>query len=101
MSEVCKFDSAAGTGVQYWRSYSDCFSECLAKGCPASKLGNGVCDEGIYYLECNSNECGWDWGDCGYCAQGCFKSMIENRACDEPCNNEMCDYDDGACVTFT
>ncbi len=23
------------------------------------------------YLECDKEVCGWDWGDCGYCASGC------------------------------
>ncbi len=95
MNQVCRFDAGVDDTVQDWHSYSDCHKVCLATGCPDSKLGNGVCDEGTFYIECNSNECGWDWGDCGYCAPGCFKSMIEDRSCHEPCNKLICAFDDG------
>jgi hypothetical protein len=44
---------------------SDCYVDCIAT-CQASLLKNDVCDSA-----CNSAECGYDLGKCGYCAKGC------------------------------
>lgn len=56
LSPMCGFDS------------SDCASLCL---CSSSDLNNGLCDAGEAYLACNTAECQWDGGKCGYCSSGC------------------------------
>lgn len=70
----------------------DCEDECLEMGCGPSLLGNGVCDS-----QCQSAACGYDKGDCGYCAVGCSLDMLENARCDEACNVQRCAYDRGNC----
>jgi hypothetical protein len=100
MTAACNFDTMPGADPVLWHGYSDCIKDCYATGCPDSKLGNGVCDQGNINTECNSNECAWDWGDCGYCAPGCFRYMLENKQCDEDCDVDECGYDDGFCVRF-
>ena len=62
MTKPCSFDSQA--------SGSDCLSTC-SLACPVSGLGNHTCDPGTWQLACNTQECGWDFGDCGYCAKDC------------------------------
>jgi hypothetical protein len=44
---------------------SDCYTNCLAT-CDLPLLGNDVCDPA-----CNTAECGYDLGKCGYCARDC------------------------------
>jgi hypothetical protein len=44
---------------------SDCYADCIAT-CQASLLQNDMCDSA-----CNSAECGYDLGKCGYCAKDC------------------------------
>jgi len=56
MTSPCEFDR------------NDCASLCE---CPTQLLGNGVCDPGKDSSDCGTQECGWDLGDCGYCAYGC------------------------------
>ena len=56
MTAACEFDR------------NDCASLCE---CPTQLLGNGVCDPGKDSSDCGTQECGWDFGDCGYCAYGC------------------------------
>ena len=63
MSQPCSFDSQAGG--------SDCLSEC-GKTCSVGNLGDGHCDSGDFYADCNTAVCGWDFGDCGYCAKDCI-----------------------------
>lgn len=46
----------------------DCAYECL---CTRELLGNGACDAGKYHSECQTQECGWDLGDCGVCSMAC------------------------------
>ena len=45
--------------------HTDYFYFC---NCNTTLLGNSQCDS-----ECNSYECGWDLGDCGYCSSECFE----------------------------
>lgn len=56
------------------------------------------------YLECDKEVCGWDWGDCGYCASGCKhypgqQIMLGNQFCEEACNTAKCQYDGLDCVS--
>jgi hypothetical protein len=44
---------------------SDCYMDCLAT-CEVGLLKNDVCDSA-----CNTAECGYDLGNCGYCASDC------------------------------
>lgn len=55
-------------------------------------LGNGFCDKDL-----NTEECAWDYGDCEYCAPGCFISMINDGKCDIECYNFLCSYDNKDC----
>lgn len=86
--------------------HSDCFETCLnTLGCSsgqdsvdavcdlAKALGNGVCEE-TYAVP----ECGWDQGDCGFCAFGCFESDLGNGSCDPSCSSKECEFDMGDCV---
>jgi len=61
MSAPCFYDSD-----QEPKTASDCFGACVVQGCGAVLLGNGKCDEA-----CDFQMCGWDWGDCGFCAEQC------------------------------
>lgn len=71
-------------------------------GCDELRLGNKVCD-----VPCNTSECVWDQGDCGYageyeldetCAVGCANSWCGDGYCDEACFNTACGWDDGDCI---
>ena len=74
-------------------SKSDCSYYCIFEnGCDASLLANGTCDDCNHYLACNSWECGFDGGDCGYCAQYCFEDDLGSGACTNACNNQECYY---------
>jgi hypothetical protein len=76
---------------------SDCFVDCIL-ACDWSHLGNSVCD-----ADCDLAICGYDLGECGYCASGCkpqsgFEAMLGDGACDTACNTPECWADDGDCV---
>ena len=87
MSPACAFDSA--------NSLSDCQSLCTC----SSQLSNSICDLGTLYLDCNSLECEWDGGDCGYCSPGCWERDLGDGRCDPLCDTEWCYWDMGDCVT--
>jgi len=87
MSAVCEFDE------------KDCVSLCP---CPSQLLGNGVCDPGKDSSDCQAQECGWDLGDCGYCANSCksylgFEEMLGDGKCDSACDSKNCAFDIGDC----
>ncbi len=82
-----------------------------------NQLGNGFCNTGWYsyygytddmYIDdtenLNTEECGWDGGDCiipGYpdCHVAYAKEAFGNGfACDEPFNNPECGFDGGDCL---
>lgn len=88
MSKNCLFDSYNSTVAG-----SDCLQACTLKGCTQTSLGNNVCN-----AECNIAECGWDGGDCGFCAKGCFSGVIGDGKCDSPCDVASCHWDGGDCV---
>jgi predicted outer membrane repeat protein len=93
----CKFDSQTELTSPYYLSFvnSDCLYDCL-KDCSMEELENDVCDEA-----CNTKECGYDLGVCGYCAKGCMESMLGDGTCNEECNTPMCYSDDGDCLCDT
>ena len=97
MNELCNFDSSDAIPD---KSSSGCIEICVSYSrCRQELLGDGKCDAGMNNLECNMNICGWDWGDCGYCASGCSKDTIENsQTCKKECNNHDCNLHDGVCV---
>ncbi len=66
----------------------------LACECEEERLGNGVCEEDCYLMEC-----GWDEGDCGEfeCATGCLYAHLSNGVCDLPCLTASCHYDSQDC----
>ena len=72
--------------------YPDC-------GIPASesaKLGDGVCDGGLFFTE----ECGFDHGDCANCKVD-NPSLIGDGECDGgDYNTEECGWDGGDCIEF-
>ena len=64
-------------------------------GCPASFIGDGLCDS-----DCNNAECNFDGGDCEDppdCAVGCLATMLADGVCDAACNVADCSYDYGDC----
>lgn len=73
MSESCNFQNLN----------KNCFDLCLSSGCTLELLTNTDCDQ-----ECNNNECGWDYGSCGYCAQDCF--LEDLTTCKSSCMVPEC-----------
>ena len=72
--------------------------------CSCSTLSDGNCDPGTQYVGCDTQECQWDGGDCGFCSSGCniyvgWESSLGNGVCDAECNTEGCYWDMGDCVT--
>jgi hypothetical protein len=88
MIDACLYDSLSLEDF----STSDCFNDCRDFGCQESMLNNGECDS-----ECNFYQCGWDLGDCGYCADGCTEELLNNEVCDEVCSFSQCAFDNNAC----
>lgn len=95
MTKLCKFDSASPSDNQA----SDCYPNCSDTSCQTPLLGDGVCNNGKAKPVCNSGSCGFDFGDCGYCASGCFEDMLGNGSCDDACNVKACRYDNNDCVS--
>ena len=88
---MCSFDS------------SDTKNDCQSL-CPCPFLSDGICDPGTIHTACNTPECHWDSGDCGYCSPGCKKyagweSDLGNGKCETTCNTESCYWDMGDCIT--
>lgn len=67
------------------------FEECC-KNRDCYTLGDGQCDD-----EFNTEVCGWDKGDCGYCGKGCYFEMLNNGKCEKECENFQCFFDHGDC----
>lgn len=101
MNQLCNFGSPNSEFLMT-KETSPCLEQCLlSSGCSSDRLGDGKCDEGKYYTECNTDLCGWDFGDCGYCAPGCFKEDLEHaETCKPECNNPSCNLNAGLCVKF-
>ncbi|CAG9312607.1 unnamed protein product [Blepharisma stoltei] len=94
MLPYCNFDSK-----EYYHSdpeKSDCIETCKSF-CFYDQPGDGICKE-----ECNKPSCGFDFGNCGYCAPSCnqylgFQWQL-GGTCDPECNTTSCYYDYGACL---
>ena len=72
----------------------DCLSNCTSKGCGATAPDNtGVCAG-----SCDIADCGLDYGNCGFCVDGCSSTLYYNGVCDPQCNFPQCNYDNGDCV---
>jgi hypothetical protein len=76
---------------------SDCYLDCIFV-CERRLLSNSVCD-----VACDTAVCGYDLGECGYCASGCkdylgYQEMLGDGVCHEECNTPECKADDGDCV---
>ena len=81
----CDYDSAfVGSSAYETFINSDCSDDCA---CDEAMLTNGVCDS-----DCNNYECGWDLGECGYCASGCFESNLTGSDSDPSCKSVECLY---------
>ncbi|CAG9312596.1 unnamed protein product [Blepharisma stoltei] len=92
MISYCNFDTMLSIDGKINKENSDCYEICANfDGCSPEKLGNGICDD-----SCNTENCGFDWGDCT-CAPGCLDSMLGDGNCDEACNNWDCDLDNHDC----
>jgi hypothetical protein len=102
MNSICNFDTPEGTDSTVHKESSDCINLCfMYTPCSLDQLGDGKCDPGDIHSACNFSLCGWDWGDCGYCVQGCFKEDLDNPdICKEECNNSDCILQGGICVRF-
>lgn len=74
MNKLCDFDNG------------ECEFECSATGC-TKLLSDGVCDN-----ECNNIQCGYDFGDCSYCSNGCTQIEYESQSADIDCKNALCNY---------
>eukprot|EP00127_Corallochytrium_limacisporum_P005599 Clim_evm19s208 gene=Clim_evmTU19s208 len=63
--------------------FGDCagLSTCDTSLCPLRLIGDGQC-----HIQCNSEECNYDAGDCN-CSPGCTPSLIGDGTCDPVCNN--------------
>mmetsp|Transcript_20355 Transcript_20355/g.38063 ORF Transcript_20355/g.38063 Transcript_20355/m.38063 type:complete len:193 (-) Transcript_20355:185-763(-) len=85
----CNLDTSKQVSQPYLPYFEtgECIYTCL-QTCPYALLEDGTCNE-----ECNSPECAYDLGDCGYCAPGCFLAMLSNKVCDDACKVEACDFD--------
>ena len=93
MTKGCNYDSKETTNNDYGTFYaSDCFASCR---CNKAKLINGICDS-----ECNNIECGFDLGECGYCASGCLLSDLFLEYCKSECWNEYCRFDSVSCSPY-
>lgn len=90
MTPFCGYDSPDGTFEN-----SDCYWSCADQGCDVSLLGNGSCESGTSYAACNNYNCGYDMGDCSYCADGCVKQMLHDGKQQTACDNSMCNFDGG------
>jgi hypothetical protein len=102
MHAACNFDSFDEADQILYKEQSGCLSECLRSNsrCTYEMLGNGACEKGNEQVECNAKVCGWDWGDCGYCARNCSKGLLENNLpiCAHECNNMNCYFQKEVCV---
>lgn len=94
MSPPCNYDSLDSTSQSWVLRFqrSGCYNSCANTGCDINSLSNTVCDS-----SCDNVYCGFDLGDCGYCASGCTKEMLLNSVCDPACNVSQCMYDNNAC----
>jgi hypothetical protein len=95
MIQICSFESKTPSD----KTTSDCYSDCISSSCQSSLLKDGVCNNGKVKPACNSATCGFDFGDCGYCASGCFESNLGDGICDDACNVKACRYDNNDCVS--
>ncbi|CAG9331089.1 unnamed protein product [Blepharisma stoltei] len=95
MNAFCGYDSAL-FGTEFQKNSSDCYSDCISiDGCDPKILGDGICHD-----TCNTQSCGFDWGDCGNCGFSCFIDLQvgnENKICDPNCDCASCYYGLGAC----
>jgi len=82
--------------------YDDFVATSCSPGCDDLRLGNAECD-----IACNTTECVWDGGDCGYdggygfednCATACPVAWIGDGYCDEACYNSACQWDGTDCT---
>lgn len=90
MIPACNYDSSyVGSTLNETFLLSDCYNDC---NCNKEMLANNQCDS-----ECDNIECGWDLGDCGYCASGCFESDLTGSECKENCNRIECLHNNNNC----
>ena len=90
MTPFCGWDSPDGTFDN-----SDCLVDCSYSGCDLGLLGDGNCDSSKSYSACNVYQCGFDMGDCSYCADGCVKLMLGDGKIQTACDNPQCNFDGG------
>ena len=101
------FDLCASNCLRSKIGDGECHSECNNHMC---NYDNGDCDcaPGCNYEErskdcrndsdpCDVKACNFKDGKCGFCASGCFESMITNQKCDPECLNPECAYDNHLC----
>lgn len=74
MNKLCDFDNGK------------CQSDCSATGC-TKLLSDNICDD-----ECDNIQCGYDFGDCSYCSNGCTQIEYDSRSADIDCKNALCNY---------
>ncbi|KAH3745540.1 notch receptor protein [Pelomyxa schiedti] len=65
-----------------------------APSCDPAGLGDESCA-----AACNTTECGYDGGDCVWCAAYCCVSAVGDAFCDPPCDVGECWWDGGDCDT--
>ena len=50
-------------------------------------------------MDCNTEDCFYDFGKCFGCALGCMNSMVGDRHCDIPCFTIECGFDGNDCFS--
>jgi hypothetical protein len=89
---ICGYDSTGGTGTSL--RDGDCYETCLYSGCEMETyLGNTDCDEDD---SCNTVQCGWEQGECGYCASGCLLGIV-GESDHNTALGKACSFDGGDC----
>ena len=87
--------------IQFIETYDPCFTPCVGGeeptywSCSNENWMDGRCDDG-----CDTQECGFDGGDCNQLCNfdECSMDLLWNNQCDEKCNSTECEFDFLTCV---
>ena len=92
---------------QFVNDYDACWHPCSNSTINTASLFLSQCSTFEYFdgncdISCNSQECGWDGGDCYQLCDfnKCNSSMWNNGICDTACNSSKCNFDFGDCSGY-
>ena len=92
-------DDACNYDISHCNAFLEDYPNCpLRNSENMGNIGDGICDD--FY---NTEECGFDYGDCKYKQEypSCdVYNLLGNDKCDGAANNEDCGFDDGECEDF-